>query len=204
VVGRTRILRRNYRTTRQIVEAAVSLIEGTQAGDEEVLAQEYVHVGPKPVLYFAENASDQIRWIAEQIRHSAQALKLPTSSAAILTPTNWQAEQIATALTEIGMISKHVRGLDLELKTTYIKAMTIHAAKGLEFPIVVIPGFEAGTIPRPLEDERASDREKHFDEQRRITFVAMTRAMRRLFVVCRKGKESPFLEDFDLEQWTIQ
>jgi DNA helicase-2/ATP-dependent DNA helicase PcrA len=82
--------------------------------------------------------------------------------------------------------------------------MTIHAAKGLEFPIVVIPGFEAGTIPRPLEDERASDREKHFDEQRRITFVAMTRAMRRLFVVCRKGKESPFLEDFDLEQWTIQ
>ncbi len=203
VVGRTRILRRNYRTTRQIVEAATSLIRDTGAGDEDVLTQEYVHVGPKPVLYCAENAADQTRWIAENIRKAARELKLPSSSAAILTPTNHQAKKIAKELTDIGIITKHIFGRDLELETNYIKAITIHSAKGLEFPIVAIPYFEVGNIPRELDDKRASDYEKHIAEQRRITFVALTRSMRRLFLVYREGKKSPFINDLNLNLWDI-
>ena len=204
VVGRTRILRRNYRTTRQIVEGAASLIRDTGAGDEEVLNQEYVHVGSKPVLYYAENTADQTRWIAENIRQAARELRLPPNAAAILTPANWQAEEIAQELTAIGLTTKHVKGRDLELETKYIKAMTIHSAKGLEFPIVVMPYFEEGAMPRKLEDERASDYEKHLAEQRRIAFVGMTRAMRRLYVTYREGYASPFIHDLNTALWKVE
>ncbi|MBA4394716.1 MAG: hypothetical protein C0407_14290, partial [Desulfobacca sp.] len=82
-----------------------------------------------------------------------------------------------------------------------VKLLTLHAAKGLEFPVVIIAGCEANLLPLSLLKE--SDPE----EERRLFYVGLTRAGQELFLTWAKRRTlfgqnlnqapSPFLEDID-------
>ena len=201
VTGRTRILKRNYRTTRQIATAAAAIIHGTGAGDEEAIEQVFVHTGPRPVVYGALDEEEMFIWLAGQLTTAARELHLPTSAIAVLTPHNDLAKEAAEWLTRNGLPTTYVTGKQIDLKAPMAKALTIHSGKGLEFPIVALPFVEKGQLPRDLPDERADDLEKHLAQERRLLYVGMTRSMRRLFVTHRSGIASPFLEGLDPELW---
>ncbi len=64
--------------------------------------------------------------------------------------------------------------------------MTLHSAKGLEFPVVVIAGMEEGLFPH----SRSMDDESGLEEERRLCYVGLTRAQRRVVLTSAARRRS--------------
>src|SRR5437867_10849605 len=83
--------------------------------------------------------------------------------------------------------------------------MTLHSAKGLEFPVVVLAGLEEGLFPH----SRSSDDEEELEEERRLCYVGMTRARsqliltgaarRRIFGEYQSSEPSRFIDEVPAE-----
>lgn len=67
---------------------------------------------------------------------------------------------------------------ELKEKNNAVTLMTVHNAKGLEFPVVFLTGLEEGLFPHA----NAIDTEKGLEEERRLCYVGITRAMNKLFI----------------------
>ncbi|MCL2763165.1 MAG: UvrD-helicase domain-containing protein [Treponema sp.] len=86
-----------------------------------------------------------------------------------------------------------------------VSLMTIHSAKGLEFPVVFIAGAEEGLIPHERSLEEEDEKAGNLEEERRLFYVAITRARQKLYITsCLKRrrlqnteecKPSPFLAE---------
>lgn len=89
-----------------------------------------------------------------------------------------------------------IEDLDTKEDKNAISLMTVHSAKGLEFPVVFVSALEDDVFPHIL-----SKQEYNLEEERRLFYVAITRAKERLFLsyaLTRNNKSqkiSPFIED---------
>jgi DNA helicase-2/ATP-dependent DNA helicase PcrA len=92
-----------------------------------------------------------------------------------------------------------------------VNLTTIHAAKGLEFPVVFIAGAEKGLIPheRSINEDSEGGEAGNVEEERRLFYVAITRAREKLYITsCKKRRRlqdsvecepSPFLDEIPPE-----
>jgi DNA helicase-2/ATP-dependent DNA helicase PcrA len=88
-----------------------------------------------------------------------------------------------------------------EEQTDFLTLMTLHAAKGLEFPAVFIAGLEEGLLPH----QRVLFRKEELEEERRLCYVGITRAQERLFLCAanrrlQHGSYEPSLPSRFLEE----
>jgi DNA helicase-2/ATP-dependent DNA helicase PcrA len=87
--------------------------------------------------------------------------------------------------------------------------MTLHSAKGLEFDAVAVAGLEEGLLPHANSQGEPDD----LEEERRLLYVGMTRARKRLFLGCCRRRriagryqdqqESPFLEEIPADNLVV-
>ena len=92
---------------------------------------------------------------------------------------------------------------DLDGTRDEVVLMTLHSAKGLEFPVVFMPGMENGVFPGAASFDEAG----RLEEERRLCYVGITRAMRKLYLTSAETRmmygrtdystESMFLEEMD-------
>jgi len=75
-----------------------------------------------------------------------------------------------------------------------VTLITLHAAKGLEYPVVFIVGMDEGSLPH----SRSVDKPEQLEEERRLAYVGFTRAMHRLYLV-RASRRSFFGETHSTE-----
>jgi DNA helicase-2/ATP-dependent DNA helicase PcrA len=145
----------------------------------------------RPVPDLVEQAAAQVREEHPQIDTALLALRSPGAR---------HRESPSQFLSELAL------GVDVDLwdpRADRVALLTLHAAKGLEFPVVFIVGCEDGLIPLHWGSPDDSD----LAEERRLLFVGMTRAEARLLLTHarkrrRHGKlqssqPSPFLEDIE-------
>lgn len=93
---------------------------------------------------------------------------------------------------------------DISEEDGTVKLMTMHCAKGLEFPVVFMPGMEENIFPSSRSREDVS----RMEEERRLCYVGVTRAEQKLYLLCCRSrmlygdrmmnKPSRFLEEMEL------
>jgi DNA helicase II / ATP-dependent DNA helicase PcrA len=86
-----------------------------------------------------------------------------------------EAETVAEFLEDISLVADTD---DLSDDTTSVVLMTLHSAKGLEFPVVFLIGLEDGVFPHL----RSLTEPDQLEEERRLAYVGITRARRRLYL----------------------
>jgi DNA helicase-2/ATP-dependent DNA helicase PcrA len=83
---------------------------------------------------------------------------------------------------------------EADASTDSVQLMTMHSAKGLEFPVVFITGLEEGLFPHAM----SVDDPDRLQEERRLCYVGMTRAMRQLYLCHAEGRRLHGRDEYQL------
>jgi hypothetical protein len=176
--GRTSILKLNYRNTAEVLALAMHCAQNLLADRPEtddamqsVLPSSAGRRGPVPVLLQAGNAREEAALIAERVAQvvaDGRAL----DEIAVLFRVKRHMDTVAAALRGRGMAVQSMNDYGFRAfnwTQPSVKLLTLHSAKGLEFPMVVLACLDV----MPLRDE-------DMEEEVRLLYVGMTRATHEL------------------------
>lgn len=176
----------NYRSTQNIVGASNEVIRHNRFQiEKDILAAKVSE--HKIVVYAGADEEENAAYCVQRVRECLEASIQPEEILFLYRRT-----KMASAFYEA--IKKE--GLKAQFKT-------IHAAKGLEARIVFIVGLTDGFGGFPdiwLEDRifqvlKKANLDLLLEEERRLFYVALTRAKDKLFLITEKGRESSFLKE---------
>ena len=197
--GRTHTLRKNHRNTRQIAEAADALLSHNTIlvkGVDFVKPEWTERNGPWPILIECDVVDREVRAVRERLLDLVGDQRFRVSDFAVLCPTNELCERVRDDLLVAGLPCALHRDEEFDVLEEQVKILTIHSAKGLEFPVVFLVGLREGVLPRrpPLRLEQ-EERTLEIERQRTLLYVGMTRAAEALYLVTTASARSLFLDE---------
>lgn len=176
--GRTTILKINYRNTDAILrfarDIAQSILKPSEADDDGVpllAPQSAGRPGNAPEIVKLPNRFDENGFIAKRLKE-AHRQGLAWQDMALICRYNKDLESRGSVLEKLGIPTVSFRDATYSTSEDKVTLITMHSCKGLEFPLVVIPGTERIGGGDDLDSQEA-----------RLLYVAMTRATREL-VLC--------------------
>jgi hypothetical protein len=184
-VGRTKILKRNYRNTDEILACASAfareLLQEVNADEDSVplvMPEPGGRKGPKPVFRELRNVQEEADCIAHEILQRRKAGTAP-SDMGVFYPAQYVGTAVAEALARADIPFewlKDAKSKQWQPGHDSVKLMTMHSSKGLRYRVGIIAG--AGCLPYLSKDDDA-----------RLMYVAMTRATHELLITGSKRSE---------------
>lgn len=198
--GRTAILRKNFRNTRQVAEASAYLLEQNKlmrSSNEYVDPEWTQRQGSSPIVMKATSRFHQIEIVRDHILDLVSDQTFRLSDFAVLCLTNELCRQCKGVFEQAGLRTVHHEDSDFDLLEERIKVLTIHSAKGLEFPVVFLLGLINGEFPsgKGMQHLDREEVELFIEQQRTLCYVGMTRAAEALYLLTVKGQESRFIKE---------
>jgi superfamily I DNA/RNA helicase len=199
--GRTGVLRKNYRTTREIGEGTQAYLQGGTL-DDELVDREYTQSGGlMPVTRTVSAVNAEAELLDAFLRLASRDARQGLGGCAVLVPSENAGRAIAERLRNRGVAATFMAGRELDLERPVVKVITQQSAKGLEFPVVAIGGFLDTPLYPGAPQGEAGERDELQAKQRRVLFVGMTRAMRGLLVAVPVSATSPVFLGMDEPYW---
>jgi hypothetical protein len=176
--GRTTILKINYRNTRQILQTAslvaADLLTADDKDDDGIPLLKPVSCGrdgQAPIIIKLPTLRDEAAAIADHLGQAHQE-GFAWGDMAVLCADAKTRDLCARTLAQRKLpVENRIGSGDFDPTSNKIKVMTMKVSKGLEFPVVALPGV--GHMPAPGENEK---------EAARVFYVAATRATNRLII----------------------
>jgi superfamily I DNA/RNA helicase/mRNA-degrading endonuclease RelE of RelBE toxin-antitoxin system len=198
IVGRSRKLRINYRTTEETRRMAVSVLEGISVDDLDDGIDDnkgYVSLmhGTSPEQSNFSSFNEEVDSIVEVVE-SLVAADANLNEICLVARTNSLRDDYSRALNKQGFQTYEIKTNGAEDRSVEgIRVATMHRVKGLEFQHLFVAGVNDGNVPLGVvqSDDPVEIREFELSE-RALLHVAMTRAIKSL-VVTSYGKPSKFL-----------
>ena len=197
IVGRSRRLTLNYRTTAQNLRFAVGVLSGAdyadlEQGEEKTSDYRSARNGPVPELIACENQTSELDAVAAKIKAWLAEGDVEPESIAVLTRSQDDRDRFVRGLGERGVT---VRALDKNAASSgYPLVLTMHRAKGMEFSRVILSGADDKHVPSPATFRNVPDEERAeaLLRERSLLYVASSRA-RDALVVTWSGKRTELL-----------
>jgi superfamily I DNA/RNA helicase/mRNA-degrading endonuclease RelE of RelBE toxin-antitoxin system len=199
--GRSRRLKLNYRTTQQIRERAVAVLEGRELDDldggvDSLKGSFSLREGPSPVVRNFPREVDEAAFVVETVKRWMSETD-PRNVCLAVRTNNQLSSRYAPLLQAEGIDTTVVeRDPKSESEQPGVRLATMHRLKGLEFSRVLLCGVQEGNVPLDVPGDPADSesRQRHELQERCLLYVAATRARDEL-AVCGFGSPSPFLPE---------
>lgn len=187
--GRTTILKLNYRNTSEVLtlayEFAKEVMAPTETSEEDapvlVEPQSAGRHGPMPKLIQLPSFKHEVDYLTERVQQFYER-GTPWNEMAIVYRSKFMGErlyqQLQQAQVPVEWVNATSASRHFNLAEPSIKLITMHSSKGLEFPVVFIPGV--GYLPNQYSTVQ---------EETRLFYVAMTRAIDQLILTCDRDSE---------------